>query len=89
MGFGRNRATRAVQACGRLDAGTAVNWLMERIDDLSLDAPLPSAHSAPVAAAAAPAAPAAAPAGPPTAAGEKKSKSQLKRERKKKREGKM
>lgn len=42
MGFSEPRATRALRATGA-DAEAAANWLFERMDDASLDAPLDDA----------------------------------------------
>ena len=82
MGFGHNRATRAMHACkGRVNLQFAANWLFDRIDDASLDAPLPAANGGNAATA-----PAASHA--PADDDSKMSKSQKKRMRKAKRDGK-
>jgi len=44
MGFGENRSKRALEATNN-NAEAAMNWLFDRNDDLSLDAPIENKKS--------------------------------------------
>jgi ubiquitin carboxyl-terminal hydrolase 5/13 len=46
MGFGKNRCIRACLATGNRDAEAAMQWLMEKMDDATLDLPLEAPKSA-------------------------------------------
>jgi len=45
MGFGKNRCIRAAIATNNTDADAAMNWLLTKMDDASLDLPLEAAKS--------------------------------------------